>query len=311
MCRLLIIALLLCGIVAGGCTRVPQPGGSQNTKSEKARKAAEELAVNVVSGVARTQAKAVPELTASERGDRSGRLNLSQSRAASEFVALSPNGLSAKIYESINLPPPRTPIGPVLPGATQPVATATSNAPRLSAVKEVAPKAPPRPGSPAIIWEHVVSSLPSASVAEAENDALSNAQDAIERRLANLDPPVKYRPTLNEVENEFTRKDSRITRPPPQAELESYLKSGVDPKVVAELVYAEYDVEVTADQIREIRTRDRVTLTMRAFGGFIFLALAGFFFLRADEWTKGYLTRWLACGAVILVGGAVAALYFV
>ena len=41
------------------------------------------------------------------------------------------------------------------------------------------------------------------------------------------------------------------------------------------------------------------------------MALAGFLFLRLDEWTKGYLTSWLALGAAALGGGVVAALVFV
>ena len=76
-------------------------------------------------------------------------------------------------------------------------------------------------------------------------------------------------------------------------------------------VYVEYDVEVTADQVRELRTRDRVGSSLRIFGAIAAVALAGFLFLRLDEWTKGYLTRWLAIAAVLLAGGTAAALYFV
>jgi hypothetical protein len=150
--------------------------------------------------------------------------------------------------------------------------------------------------------------MPFSNVAEAEEDALTNARSVIEERLAKLDPPVVYRPSLNEVKNEFARKDSLTTHPPSQAEREELAKHAVSSN---KLLYAELDVEVTADQIRELRTRDRVSLALRAFSGLTFIALASFLFLRADEWTKGYLTRWLACGAVVLVGGAAAALYFV
>ena len=71
-------------------------------------------------------------------------------------------------------------------------------------------------------------------------------------------------------------------------------------------VDVEYDVEVTADQVRHLRTRDRLGDTLRVFGGLSVIALAGFLFLRADEWTKGYLTRWLAMAAVLLAGGTAA-----
>ena len=169
------------------------------------------------------------------------------------------------------------------------------------------PKALPRPGTPPIIRVRVVSVVPSANESDADKDALTAAQDAIERGLAELDPPVRYRPSTNEVEKEFLRRDSRTVRPPSPAEKEviSNLAISGNP------VYVEYDVEVTSDQVRHLRTRDRIGDTLRILGVVAAMALAGFLFLRADEWTKGYLTRWLAMGAVLLAGGAAAALYFV
>ena len=85
----------------------------------------------------------------------------------------------------------------------------------------------------------------------------------------------------------------------------------LSPEEIDRRVNVEYDVEVTADQVRHLRTRDRLGDTLRVFGGLSVIALAGFLFLRADEWTKGYLTRWLAMAAVLLAGGTAAALYFV
>ena len=86
---------------------------------------------------------------------------------------------------------------------------------------------------------------------------------------------------------------------------------GLTPEETGRRIDVEYDVEVTADQVRHLRTRDRVGDTLRVFGALAAVALAGFLFLRADEWTKGYLTYWLAMAAVLLAGGATAALYFV
>lgn len=169
------------------------------------------------------------------------------------------------------------------------------------------PKALPRPGPAPVIRERVAGTDPAPTEAEAERYAVIAAQDVIERRLAELDPPVKYRPSANEVEKEFLRKDSRGVRPPSGAEKELITKL----QITGNPVYVEYDVEVTPDQVRQLRTRDRVADALRVFGMVAVLALAGFLFLRADEWTKGYLTRWLAAGAVLLAGGAAAALYFV
>jgi hypothetical protein len=68
---------------------------------------------------------------------------------------------------------------------------------------------------------------------------------------------------------------------------------------------------VTAEQVRELRSQERVASGMRVLGIVVAVALAGFLFLRADEWTKGYLTHWLALGAALLAGGAAALLIFV
>lgn len=294
-----IVAGLMALVVAGGCTRVPAPGGATGTKSEKARKQAEELALNVVNGAALAQARAIPGLA---QNGQAGKLRITTSTGGSHITVITPESAPPKA----SVPASSAPVAPSRPSVTAPSPPAPP--PQMSAVKDpIAPKSSPRPGSPAIIKERVVSSIPYANEGEAVDDALSIAQDVIGKRLAELDPPVKYRPSLNEVKNEFARKDSRVIRPPSTAEREEYIKNGVN----GNLVYAEYDIEVTADQIRELRTRDRITITLRIFSGLMFIAIAGFLFLRADEWTKGYLTRWLACIAVVLVGGAAAALYFV
>jgi len=280
---------LLCAAQFGCNARIQPPGGKEGVKSDKTRKLAEELAVNVVNGAAKAQAKAIPELA--HRG-WNGQM--------SQVVVVSPQGF--------NPVEPKTSAPPALPTSTMPeVPTAPKAAAAPTASSPSQTKSSPRPGSPAIIKVRVVSSIPYASEAEAEEDALTKARDEVEQELAKLDPPVKYRPSLNEIKNEFARKDSRTIRPPSAGERELFANSGFG----SNLVYAEYDVEVTADQIRELRTRDRIAIALRGFGGLTFIALAGFLFLRADEWTKGYLTRWLACAAVVLVGGTAAALYFV
>lgn len=161
--------------------------------------------------------------------------------------------------------------------------------------------------SPVVVRERVASPVPYTAEADADEEAVAAAQDAVERKLAELDPPVVYRPSANEVRTEFLRRDTRAVRsldPAERAELERYK---LDPK----RVYVEYDVEVTADQIRELRTRDRVGDALRMLGVLTAVWLAGFGFLRLDERTKGYLTRWLAVGALALAGGAAAALYLV
>jgi hypothetical protein len=160
---------------------------------------------------------------------------------------------------------------------------------------------------PAVVRERIKSTIPYSTEAEAEDDALTLAAELVEQKLASLDPPVKHKPSVGEVKAEFVRKDSRTVRPPDAEEKETFARYGVG----GNLVYVEYDVEITADQIRELRSQERVSAGIRVLGMIVAVALAGFLFLRADEWTKGYLTRWLAIAAVVLAGGAAAALVFV
>jgi hypothetical protein len=155
-----------------------------------------------------------------------------------------------------------------------------------------------------VIRERVVSSIPYPTEAEAEEDVLALARDLVEKRLATLDPPLKHKPTLGEVRTEFLRHDTRVVRQADAAQKEALAQNGSD------FVYVEYDLEVTAEQVRELRSQDRVYTGLRVTGVLVAIALAGFLFLRADEWTKGYLTRWLALGAATAGGGVAAALIF-
>jgi hypothetical protein len=284
MPRLLLIAGLLTALAAG-CNSRPAPGGASGSKPEAARKQAESLALNAVNGAAEAQVRANPAL-ARKKGV-GGFLD--------KVVVVASDAVTFKAGIPV---PPATP-DPNPPGA--------SNSLSDVAQESLQPKASPRPGAPPIIKERVVSALAHPSEAEAQKDAINVACDLIQQRLSELDPPVRYRPTPNELENEFLRRDSRTVRPLDQAEKEFFASKGI----TGNLVRVEYDVEVTGSQVRALRTRDRVSATLRVFGVFAAIAMAGLLFLRADEWTKGYLTRWLAAGAVLFAGGVAAALYFV
>lgn len=296
--RSLLALALIGGLLAvglsGGCTRpVKPPGGSPGSKAEHARQNAEGLALNVVSGVANAHERFVSTTTAA-----------AASPSSSSATIISPQGTSSTAVRPASQPasPP-----PPVPTSSQWAVNAGRDTPQMSATTQ---KPSVRPTWPAIIRERVRSSTPYTSEAEAEDDALVAAQNTIQQRLAELDPPIYYRPTLNEVKQEFVRKDSRTISEPSAA----VMKEFVDHNVIEpgkRLVYVEYDLDVTANQIRELHTRDRVAILFKALAGLTCVALASFLFLRADEWTKGYLTRWLACGSVVLVGGAAAALYFI
>ncbi len=186
----------------------------------------------------------------------------------------------------------------------------TKLAVKLSPPKAVPPAPAPtrnpyRTDTNVVISERVTSSIPHQTEAEADNDVFAIAADLLEQKLLELDPPIVFRPTPNEVRNEFVRYNSRTVFPPDEdkrLELEAF---GID----ANRVYVAYQVEVSAEQIRDLRTGERVTQGLRMIGGLTAAAIAGFLFLRLDERTKGYLTRWLAVGAVTLAAGAAITMY--
>ncbi len=269
----------------GACARSgPVPGGATGSKAEKARKEAEALALNGVNGGASSQAKAMPDLAVKRGVSLFGVVTF-------EDGQIHRGGPKPAPPKSGTPVPPPTPPEPVVKGPPAPISRA-------------------HPGGGALaVRERVVSVLAYATEAEAEEDALTAARELIEKKLGELDPPVRHKISVNEVRTEFLRKDSRTVRKPDSEEIELLIKAGASES--DNLVYVEYDVEVTAEQVRELRAQERVGAGVRLVGVFMAIALTGFLFLRADEWTRGYLTSWLALGAAILAGGAAAAVLFV
>jgi hypothetical protein len=183
--------------------------------------------------------------------------------------------------------------------------SATPAPAHASAAPKTGSRSGSRFGSHAVIKERVSSTFSYPTEAEAEDDVLNAGAEVIHRKLGELDPPVSYLPSPNEVKNEFLRRDSRAVRPLSQNERALLEGEKIDPN----RVYVEYDVEVSADQIREMRTRERLGEATRLLGLLTAVAVAGFLFLRLDEHTGGYLTRWLAIGAIALAAGAAVGLY--
>jgi hypothetical protein len=65
-------------------------------------------------------------------------------------------------------------------------------------------------------------------------------------------------------------------------------------------------VRITSSQMRSFRKMERISLSAIVLGLFGVTFLASWLYYRLDEWSKGYLTSWLATGlilAAILVGG--------
>ena len=181
------LSLLLFIVVLGlatGCRRVTPPGGASGSRAQAARKQAETLAVSAVNGAAEAEVRSNPSAGPRRRRARRSR---GRDRVARGGISTDRETAWASRAESAH-------------GAA---------AINRSIVIELQPKAPPRAGPTPIIHARVASLVPAVNEAEAEEEAINAARDLVEKKLAELDPPVKYRPSANEVKNEFLRRDSR------------------------------------------------------------------------------------------------------
>lgn len=267
-------AFLLGSLGCSGSDDSQRNGGATTRQAKENRKVAENSALEGVVVAANSQAAAHSELKKQNRFE--------------QFVA--------------NNVPTFTVTTSTPPAAPNPPA-----APAVAARPESPVRRATRESSPVVISERIVTEIPYPTEAEADARAIEEAQKLIEKRLKELDPPVEYLPPISEVRNEYIRKESRLVRLPPESEKIAIASAGY----VESRRYVDYTVEITGEQIRELRTRSRVTDGLRALGAIAAVSLAGFFFLRLDEWSKGYLTSWLALAAAALGGGIVAALVFV
>jgi len=264
-----VVAVAVCAALAG-CRAQPAPPRPGGSNSSRAESARKLAEANAL--------KAVTEVATK------------QAKLAPE-VAVEQPGWAHRIWARVSSSPVSVPAAP--PIVVPP--------PALTARDPAAP----RPGSPVLIRERVCSALPYATAKEAEEDALAQAREVIDQKLRELDPPVAYTPSAGEVWTEFVRTDSRTVRgltPDERAALDGFGDHTAR-------VYVEYDVEITADQVRELRAQNRVALGLKVLIALTGVALAGYLFLRADERTKGYLTRWLALLAAGIAGGVAAVVY--
>lgn len=159
--------------------------------------------------------------------------------------------------------------------------------------------------NPHTIRERVCSAYPHPTIAEAEEDAYQQARLRITERLAEWNPPIRHTPSLSMVREQYVRADTRVVRMPNESEASAIERAGLTGKQM----YVEYTVEVSESQLRDLRKLDRVVDALRVIGGLFVVFAAGFLFLRADEWTRGYLTSWLGLLAVLgVIAGLVAVL---
>jgi hypothetical protein len=148
---------------------------------------------------------------------------------------------------------------------------------------------------------HVRSHGAHTSKEQALNDAVIVAQEQIKEALKSLDPPVNVKPSWEKVRYQYLKPESVKEVQPSEADKDAWKAANLD----TSRVWVDIDVEVSEDQVRELRADHRVGTAgwVGAVGFLLVLALYGF--LRLDAWTRGYLTTGLAVGIAVAVGAAV------
>ena len=156
----------------------------------------------------------------------------------------------------------------------------------------------------AIRLDRVRSESPHLTRERALNDALLVARQQLADRLAAEKPPVTAVPALWEIRDQYVRQDSIAEVHPTREIRDEWAAANLD----ADRVWVELDVEVSPDQMRQLRADQRRMYAGLWFGLAFVAAVAGYGFLRLDAMTKGYLTTVLGVAAGGLVAAAVAAL---
>lgn len=142
------------------------------------------------------------------------------------------------------------------------------------------------------------SSKPHTTKEAALTDALTVGRTELMKQLEQLDSPIHGRPWLVKMKSEYVKGEVRVI-PPTDKEKELIKASGLN----ANVQWVEVDLELTEDQVQQLRSTERVTDTFRI-GALVVAFLAAVYgFLRLDQWTKGYLTLWLGLAAGLAVGG--------
>lgn len=132
------------------------------------------------------------------------------------------------------------------------------------------------------------------SIASARESALQAAQERMREWLGKQNPPIRRAPSLESIDREMIKKEHS-----PQEEQILDRKD--------KMYKVTLEVDLKPKDVRSLRERDRVVSGLWTLGGL--LAIIGVIALlfRLEEWTKGYLTRWLIAAGIaailLLVGG--------
>jgi hypothetical protein len=299
MIHLSVVLVLLGGLLMpiSSCQPAHHAGGASHRKAEQARRQAEQLAEAALRGAAEASMRSAANTGSRRRLQRWWQ----QTRQLIGLHTTPDNSAPA-------------------PLVVQPIEPPIEINPPVSRPATRQPKSPPRPGPVAVIRERIVNRVPRPSENDALEDALLVAAELLAQRLAELDPPLDVQLTPEEIRQHYIRWDSREVIPfgqrlrqqePRALQLKPLLELVVTPAEMDRLVDVEFDVEVTSEQLRQLRSYRRSELAFSTIALVTFALGAIYLLLQLHEWSKGYLTRWLWLGAALLFLLAVAIWYYV
>jgi hypothetical protein len=136
-------------------------------------------------------------------------------------------------------------------------------------------------------------------------DALEAAQKHLYAELSGLKPPIHFVPEPAVIN------DKLVVSHSPEERVFPFPSDRADGTIDHQtMVKMTLDLEVRPGHLRELRREERVASGGWLLGGVSALLAVVALFFRFDEWTRGYLTRWLALGAAGLVAVLGAAWWF-
>jgi len=136
---------------------------------------------------------------------------------------------------------------------------------------------------------------------EAIADACRVARGRLVDVLRGLQPSIEWLPPDLSIQNEYMLANS-VREIAPDADTKArWVANGLE----SDRIWVELDIEVSEDQLRALRGKQRITSISWYVGGLFAFLLAWLLFVKLDGYTKGYLTYTLLTLAIVASGGII------
>ncbi len=140
-------------------------------------------------------------------------------------------------------------------------------------------------------------------------EAIADACRVARVRLADvfqgLQPRIDWLPPDFAIQNEYMLANSVREIAPDSDTKARWVANGLE----SDRMWVEVDIEVSEDQLRTLRSKQRITSISWYVGGLFAFLLAWLLFLKLDGYTKGYLTYTLFTIAIVASAGIILLVY--